>query len=265
MDHATRRAELAVTGLSLDHGGRRLLALEHWRAAPGEFWAVLGPNGAGKTTLLRVLAGLDAPATGVTRLNGAALDGFGDAQLARWRGWLPQHRHDAFAARVDEVVALARHAQRPGWGGWRAWAGGDDAVVAAALARQGLSDYAARDVRTLSGGERQRVALAALLAQDVPLLLLDEPLNHLDLRHQIACLALLRERAEGGDTVVLSCHDVNLARHFASHALLLDGAGGAISGAARTVLTPAALTNAFGHPFDANAGGQDVLLAPVLP
>ena len=105
----------------------------------------------------------------------------------------------------------------------------------------GLAAFAARDVLSLSGGERQRVALAAALCQDAPLLLLDEPLSHLDLHHQIDCLEALtawtRDRIETR-TVIFSCHDLNLARRFATHALLLDGAGHAHAGPVRDVLTP---------------------------
>ncbi|CAH2787933.1 MAG: Vitamin B12 ABC transporter, permease component BtuC [uncultured Paraburkholderia sp.] len=120
--------------------------------------------------------------------------------------------------------------------------------------------WTARDVLSLSGGERQRVALAAVLCQEAPLLLLDEPLSHLDLHHQIDCLeALCTWAREPRRTVLFSCHDLNLARRFATHALLLDGEGGAYPGAVRDVLT----SRAFGYPLILIRDGEHEALIPV--
>jgi iron complex transport system ATP-binding protein len=127
----------------------------------------------------------------------------------------------------------------------------------------GLAAFAARDVLSLSGGERQRVALAAVLCQEAPLLLLDEPLSHLDLHHQIDCLeALSAWTREPRRTVLFSCHDLNLARRFATHALLLDGKGGAYAGPVHDVLTPTLTSRAFGYPLILIRDGEHEALIP---
>jgi iron complex transport system ATP-binding protein len=177
---------------------------------------------------------------------------------------MPQSAHDAFSASVLDIVMLNRFPHLAGWG-WERPA--DRAAAHAALDLLGLSAFATRDVLSLSGGERQRVALAAVLCQEAPLLLLDEPLSHLDLHHQIDCLeALIGWAAEPKRTVVFSCHDLNLARRFATHALLLDGAGSAFAGPVREVLTPALASRAFGYPLILlQDGGHEALIPAPRP
>ncbi|WP_323120972.1 ABC transporter ATP-binding protein [Burkholderia alba] len=214
---------------------------------PGELWCIAGPNGAGKTTLISALAGLAAPASGHVEADGVPLAGWSAEGLARRRALMAQSVHDAFSASVFDTVLLNRFPHLTGWGWERAE---DRAAARAALDVLGLAAFASRDVLSLSGGERQRVALAAALCQDAPLLLLDEPLAHLDLHHQIDCLAALTDWLRAGTrTAIFSCHDLNLARRFATHALLLDGRGGAQAGAVRDVLTPERASRAFGYPL----------------
>ncbi|KVE39332.1 ABC transporter ATP-binding protein [Burkholderia sp. TSV86] len=245
-----RRAHAARYGvqrLVLRAGARTLLDDFTHTFRPGELWCIAGPNGAGKTTLMTTLAGLAAPASGVVDADGVPLAEWRPQALARRRAWMAQTLHDAFSASVFDTVLLGRFPYLTGWG----WERADDREAAwAALERLGLAAFATRDVLSLSGGERQRVALAAALCQDAPLLLLDEPLAHLDLHHQIDCLAALADWLRAGErTVIFSCHDLNLARRFATHALLLDGRGLAHAGPARDVLTPALASRAFGYPL----------------
>lgn len=235
---------LQTQGLRVEVPGRCLLSGLDLAVQPGERWCVLGPNGAGKTRLIETLAGLHRPAAGALWYQGQALASLGVRPAARLRALLAQHNHDAFD---DSVYAFACSGRHPylGAGGWED--AGDHAAVLAALARFELDTLARRRVHSLSGGERQRLALAAVLAQETRLLLLDEPLNHLDLRQQHAVLATLREelgRREGG--LVCSLHDLNLAQGFATHALLLDGRGGHRAGPAAEVLSADALYQAFG-------------------
>ena len=242
-DSTTDMPLLATRSLALARGSRTLVAQLDWRAQGGEFWCLLGPNGVGKTTLLHTLAGL-LPAPGV-ELNGRALGAWDIRELARERGFMPQQIHDAFSASVQDTVLLGRH---PHLGRWD-WESDDDLAIARrALQATGMEAFAGRDVLTLSGGERQRVALAMLLAQEPRVLLLDEPGSHQDLQHQVAIFSLLRALADGGRALVAAVHDINIAARFATHALLLDGAGGAEAGPVGEMLIPDRLSRIFHHP-----------------
>ncbi|HEY4296759.1 MAG TPA: ABC transporter ATP-binding protein [Paraburkholderia sp.] len=254
------QAALSAQRLGLRAGARNLLdAFTHTFHA-GEIWCVAGPNGAGKTTLLSTLAGLLAPAAGHVELDGVRVSDWPPLPLAQRRALMPQSAPDAFSASVLDIVMLNRFPHLSGWGWERA---ADRAAAHAALDLLGLSAFAARDVLSLSGGERQRVALAAVLCQDAPLLLLDEPLSHLDLHHQIDCLeALVAWTREPRRTVMFSCHDLNLARRFATHALLLDGEGGAHAGPVHDVLTPELTSRAFGYPLILIRDGEHEALIP---
>ncbi|SAL36667.1 ABC transporter-like protein [Caballeronia sordidicola] len=255
---------LHVNRLTLRAGDRVLVAALTQTFAPGEMWCIAGPNGAGKTTLISALAGLLKEAGESISLDGRVLREWRSNDLARRRALMPQASHDAFSASVLDTVMLNRFPHLTGWG-WESDA--DRAAAHGALETLGLAAFASRDIQSLSGGERQRVALAAALCQEAPLLLLDEPLSHLDLHHQIDCLEALsawvttRERS-----VIFSCHDLNLARRFATHALLLDGAGHAHAGLAREVLTPERAGAAFGYPLTLiQQDGHEALVPALRP
>lgn len=253
-------ATLSVQQITLRAGERTLLERFTHTFYPGEVWCIAGPNGAGKTTLISALAGLLAPAAGEVELDGVRVADWPPVSLARRRALMPQSAHDAFSASVLDIVMLNRFPHLAGWG----WEGeADRAAAHAALDLLGLANFASRDVLSLSGGERQRVALAGVLCQDASLLLLDEPLSHLDLHHQIDCLEALSAWArEPKRTVMFSCHDLNLARRFATHALLLDGTGAAYAGAVRDVLTPELASRAFGYPLILLQDGEHEALIP---
>jgi iron complex transport system ATP-binding protein len=255
--------ELRLERLTLRVADRTLISDLTQSFAPGEMWCLAGPNGAGKTTLIAALAGLSTVASGAITLDGVGLGDWQASALARRRALMPQATHDAFSASVRDVVMLNRFPHLGGWG----WESADDRAAAqAALDALGLARFASRDVMSLSGGERQRVSLAAALCQDAPLLLLDEPLAHLDLHHQVDYLRAL-ERWMSQDeerTVIFSCHDLNLARRFATHALLLDGAGRAHAGRAREVLTPEHASAAFGFPLTLIRQGDHEALVPAF-
>ncbi len=245
---------LGVRDLRLQAGERLLATGLCFDVHAGELWALLGPNGSGKTTLLNALAGLHPPAAGDVMLAGRPLAAWPAGDAACLRGLLPQTLQDAFSASVLDVVLIGRHPHLARW----AWEDDDDRRIAqAALDAVDLAGFADHDVLTLSGGERQRVGLAAVLAQDPLLLLLDEPLAHLDLHHQIGLLQHLQHLARTqGKAIVMALHDLNLAQRFASHALVLR-ADGHTAGATRDVMTPDVLGAAYGHPLQrVDAAGQ---------
>ena len=235
---------LQLDGLQLAAGARCLVQRLCVTLRIGQRWAVVGPNGAGKSTLLAAVAGLARPVAGEVRYDGKALHTHGVRALARRRAYLPQRVDDAFSSTVLETVLLARHPHGAGWGFATA---DDEAVARDALAAFDALHLAGRDVQQLSGGERQRVALATALAQDTPVLLLDEPTTHLDVKHQIQALDRLAQQP--AKLVVAVLHDMQLAARFASHALLLDGRGNALAGPAADVLQEAPLSQAFGIRF----------------
>ncbi|WP_432241541.1 ABC transporter ATP-binding protein [Herbaspirillum robiniae] len=235
---------LQAQALELRVSGRTLLQGLDWQVGAGEFWCVLGRNGVGKSSLLHAAAGLLAVSDGAFRLGGAPLSSLSPVRLALLRGLLLQHQHDAFSMPVADAVMAGRFARGGGW----AEEGEDRRLALAALQRVGLAHLAAADLLKLSGGERQRVALATLLAQDPELYLLDEPTSHQDIAAQLQIMQLLRDLAAGGKAVVASCHDINLARRFATHVLLLGGAGHRAGTTAQTML-PEPLGEAFGCRF----------------
>ncbi|NMG47609.1 ATP-binding cassette domain-containing protein [Azoarcus communis] len=236
---------LEAERLALQVGERWLCCEFSLSLAAGECLVLLGPNGAGKTTLLHTLAGLREPSVGAVRLGGLPYAAWSAQDAARYRGVLLQQQPDHFAASVLETVLIGRHPHLGRWG----WEGPEDErICRAALQDVGLAGFEHRGVLTLSGGERQRVAVATLLAQAPRLFLLDEPLNHLDLRYQIAVLELFRRQAvQRGSGVVMVLHDINLAARYADHIILLDGRGGVVAGGRDTVLRADCLSHAFGH------------------
>lgn len=251
---------LSARGLDVAIAGQTLVRGLDLSLMPGQRLVVLGRNGVGKTTLLHALAGLVAPVAGTVALTGRGYAELGSRGAARLRGLLPQHQGDAFDASVLQTVLAGRHPHLSRW----AWEGEADAAIArAALAEAGLADLAGRAIHTLSGGERQRVGIATLLAQQPRLYLLDEPLAHLDLNHQVAALALFTRLArEEGAGVVMVLHDINLAARYADLALLLHGDGCYELGAAGEMLTAERLGRLFGHPLREIRDGEQVWLAP---
>lgn len=252
-------AVLSVTDLAVAVGGRTVVRDLDFAIGVGERLAILGRNGAGKTTLLHTLAGLRPPAVGRIELCGTELSQTPLRRVAQLRGVLLQQQVDAFPSSVLETALIGRHPWLDRW----AWESPADARIAgAALAAVDLAGFAARDVHTLSGGERQRLAIATLLTQQPRLALLDEPLSHLDLNHQIGALQLLaRTAAEAGTALVMVMHDPGLAARYCDRALLLHGDGRIESGTAAAMLTAERLSALYQHPLHmAEVDGQRCFL-----
>lgn len=238
---------LQTRGLAVSVGLHKVCLSLDLDLVPGSRLAILGRNGAGKSTLLAALAGLRTPDAGSLHLCGRTYAELGLREAARLRGWLGQERSDPFAHTVMETVLAGRHPHLSRW----AWESEEDLAIARqALAAVGLAGFEAREIHTLSGGERQRVAIAALLAQAPRLYLLDEPLAHLDLNHQMATLELLTHLArEDGVALALVLHDPNLALRFCDQAVLLYGDSRHRVGPVEEMLDPALLSDLYGHPL----------------
>lgn len=238
--------KLATRALDVSIGGKPVCRGLDLGVATGSRWAILGVNGVGKTTLLTTLAGLRAPDAGEILLDGAPLHAMAPRQRALRLGLMTQE--DSFHISDPETTALevALLGRLPHQDWWRAESAHDVELARTALAAVGLPDIAARRAAQLSGGERRRLALAALLAQEVPLCLLDEPTSHLDLHRQIAFMDLLVGWSER--TLLMTLHDVNLAARYCTHALLLFGDGAWCAGPVAEMLSAEVLTRLYRHP-----------------
>lgn len=215
-------------------------------ATPGHLLAVVGPNGAGKTTLLRLLAGSLAPQQGEVLLDDRALAELDDRERARTLAVVPQSESSPFPVTVREMVGMGRY---PHLGPWERTGADDRAVVERALERCAVAEFADRQLGELSGGERQRARIARALAQEAPILLLDEPTAGLDLRYCMELFHLLRELRADGLAVLFVTHDLNLAARFADGLLLLDHGRVRARGVPDEVLSREALEEVYEWPL----------------
>ena len=229
--------------------------------APGELWGVLGCNGSGKTTLLHALAGLALPAAGSIILGDRPLADYARRELGRALGILLQREDQDFWGSVRDYVLLGRYPHARAMFGWHA---DDETAVTRALAAFDLTAFATRAYGTLSGGERQRARLAQLWTQGPPVMLLDEPLQHLDLRHQLQTLQLLREATrDARTTAALVLHDLTFAGNC-DRILMLYGDGRYAAGTAAELLQAQRLESLYGCSIRVFGNGADAHFIPVI-
>lgn len=245
---ADGRPVLEGRGLTFAHPRAEEPAVRHISLTvnPEQLLAVVGPNGAGKTTLLRLLTGSLTPQQGEVRLGDQLLGEFGDRERARALAVVPQSEFSPFPVTVREMVGMGRYAHL---GPWERTGAHDRAVVERALERCAVAEFAGRRLGELSGGERQRARIARALAQEAPILLLDEPTAGLDLRYRMELFHLLRELRAEGLAVLVITHDLNLAARFADRLLLLDRGRATARGAPRDVLSREALEAMYHWPL----------------
>ncbi|MDR2432082.1 MAG: ABC transporter ATP-binding protein [Candidatus Margulisbacteria bacterium] len=211
----------------------------------GKFIGIAGPNGSGKTTLLRLLSGFYAPQQGRVLLDGRSLADWRPRERARKVAVVTQLNALNPQFKAGDMIALGRAPHRRWF--WQRPSAAEKALlnkIAADLQLKALLD---RRLKTLSGGETQRVVIARALTQDTPALLLDEPVNHLDIHHQLEILRYLKNLAAGGRTIVAVLHDLRLACRFCEQLLVLDG-GKVVAGAPEEQLHSGLLAKVFGLP-----------------
>lgn len=253
---------LHCENLTLEVPGRTLVRDLTLGFGAGECWVILGENGAGKSTLLHALGGLSNAHSGCVTHDGRHLAGIGARIRARTIGVLLQHEDRGFWGTVLEYVLMGRYPHSPQFFGWQAE---DEAIAQRCLADFDLMELAQRRFATLSGGECQRARLAQLFAQAPQTLLLDEPLTHLDLRHQVRALDLLRRAArEQGRTVIAVLHDTWWPGVFGDHVLLLYNNGDAAAGEAAAMLTRNNLERLYRCPLQTIAGAGGARHMPVV-
>lgn len=237
------RAALKVEGLRFGYQGRKVLDGLDMEVGRGDFFGLMGPNGAGKTTLVQLVSGVARPQRGRILLFGRDVADMTGRQRARLVAVVPQRLEGDFGFTVRQLVLLGRVPHRRPW----QLDGDKDLEIACRCMRElGVEHLAQRRIHQLSGGELKRVLVAKALAQQPRLLVLDEPAAHLDIRHQVELLGLLkRVRARQGLSVFAVLHDLNLAAAFCNRVALLKGGRIFRSGTIEQVMTYRNLSDTF--------------------
>lgn len=235
---------LSGRGLSIGYDGRTVSEHLDVRIPPGSFTAIIGPNACGKSTLLRALSRLLKPAAGEVFLQGKDIRSYPTRDVARQLALLPQTSTAPDGITVADLVARGRF---PHQSLLRQWSEADQQAVDAALAATGVQDLADRAVGELSGGQRQRVWLALVLAQDTPVLLLDEPTTFLDIAHQLEVLRLCRGLHRTGNyTLVTVLHELGMAFRFADHVIAMKDGRIVAQGTPAEIATPELMKEIYG-------------------
>ncbi|WP_458040518.1 MULTISPECIES: ABC transporter ATP-binding protein [Bacteria] len=225
---------------------KRVISQDLTVAIPdGSFTVIVGPNACGKSTLLRALSRLIRPTQGQVVLDGRSIASYRSKEVALRLGLLPQTSLAPDGITVADLVARGRF---PHQSMTRRWSKADENATSAAMAATGVTELSSRLVDELSGGQRQRVWVAMVLAQQTPLLLLDEPTTFLDIAHQIELMELFTDLNESGSTLVAVLHDLNHAARYATHLIAMKDGAVVAQGAPTDIVTAELVESVFGLP-----------------
>lgn len=238
-------ARLRADDLTIGYDRRTISEYLSVAIPDGSFTVIVGPNACGKSTLLRGLSRLLRPSTGQVSLDGRSIAAFRSKDFAREVGLLPQTSIAPEGIRVVDLVARGRY---PHQHVIRQWSEADEHAVVAALDATGTTELSGRLVHELSGGQRQRVWVAMALAQETPILLLDEPTTFLDITHQIDLLELLTDLQLAGRTLVAVLHDLNHAARYATHLIAMKEGRIVAEGPPERIVTAELVEEVFGLP-----------------
>lgn len=241
----TTRAPLRARNITVGYGPRIIIEGLDIDIPEGELTVIVGPNACGKSTLLRALARMLPVTVGTVDLDGKPIGRQNPKAVARRLGLLPQNPIAPDGIVVEDLVGRGRY---PHQGVLRQWSDADERAVENALDRAKVSDLADRNVGELSGGQRQRVWIAMALAQETPLLLLDEPTTYLDIAHQVEVLNLARSLQCDGFTVVVVLHELNLAFRYATNLVVMRDGAIVAQGEVNDVVTAELIEQVYGLP-----------------
>ena len=239
---------LQVKSVSAGYEGRTILSDVSFSLNSGEMVGIIGANGAGKSTLMRTIRGLQTKLSGEVLIGGHNKDSMSDRDLAEWIAYLSQQPECPFGYTAREIVMIGRYAHLS-W--WQQESPEDEKIVSSCMGYTHTEEFADRPMQALSGGQRQRVFLAQILAQQTPILFLDEPATGLDVYYQEEIFRFCRALCEKGKTVLMVVHELSLAARFCSRLLLLGKGGLMADGTPKTVLQDDILSSAYGVPLKA--------------
>ncbi|MFW0111005.1 ABC transporter ATP-binding protein [Rothia sp. CCM 9416] len=240
---AQPESRLQARDLCLGYGAQAVLEGVDLDVLEGELTVILGPNACGKSTLLKALSRVLIPQGGRVLLDQELMQSLKSKDIARVLAMLPQTPDIPAGATVADIVARGRY---PHQGFLKTWSAQDQEICTQAMASAQVLDLAERSIEELSGGQRQRVWIAMTLAQQTPLVLLDEPTTYLDITHQIEVLNLTRELYRQGSTVVVVLHDLNLAFRYATHVVLMRSGKILAQGDPRQIVTESLIKEVYG-------------------
>ncbi|GAA1670117.1 ABC transporter [Citricoccus zhacaiensis] len=236
-------SRLSAEGLTAGYDDRTVLSGLDLQIPDGELTVIVGPNACGKSTLLRSMARLLQPASGRIVLDGQDIRRWPTKEVARRVGLLPQSSVAPEGITVADLVARGRYPHQSLLSGWSTE---DERAVNEAMTATDITSLAARHVDELSGGQRQRVWIAMVLAQQTPLILLDEPTTFLDIAHQLEVLDLVAALRSEGRTVVAVLHEINMAARYATHLIAMRSGAVVAQGPPADILTEGLVHEVFG-------------------
>lgn len=239
---------IKINGLSYSYNGKPVLNSIDLSLPEGSFTAVLGPNGCGKTTLLKNISGYLKPRNGEVEVLSIPIRRLDPRERAKMIGYIPQNTSPGFSFTCHEIVGMGRlpYLNRFQWE-----TGEDKTIIRESMELTGTWDLRDRLLNRLSGGEMQRVLIARALAQQPKVLLMDEPVSHLDIKYQMEIINLVNRLCHTFDiTAVAVLHDINLASRYCSEMVLMKEGRVVSTGSASTVITVENLRNVFGIKVD---------------
>lgn len=249
---------LTLESLTVSIGGKSVCRQLSMSFRPGEFWGIMGINGAGKSTLLQCLTGLRKADSGKVLLDNTPLAAYKPIERAQKMGLMLQEYEYNFPCTVMEAVLIGRHPFVRSL----QWENNEDKNLARqALQKVKLDSFSERSITTLSGGEKRRLNLATLLTQNPDYFLLDEPVNHLDIKAQLDILSLLQDKFKTGHCGIMVIHDPNLAWRYCDHILLLDN-GQCISGKTEDILNTENLSRLYQCPVHTLKNQEHTIFIP---